>query len=594
MDFFPKDLKFKKINENELPLDKVFYVYGDNLLEAMQIIRWLAKYNSDKMKFYRIEYISLSRFVYEYRINGDIYYFIAKSYFRDGLLPNDVLQVITNIDKPDAVIYSPSKKRVLFGFESTSTTLAGNATWQRAGRTIDFLEKNIPFAFLGYASKLDQSQAGPGVKPRRPSNIFVLFYLLLSLKYSTPALIGFYEHEDPRQNSGYSLNYIEAVFKYAFAHIFEYDNEEDMLTDCFRNMCSYYSTVVSKEFSKKIMDKLLDPNTPRKIVHDIKNKINEKFFDESDIRLYDWKPKSISGLKDVIFSDLRIYQLSKNCIAGFCFDTRKLIDTIDSKNNVLSAPYFHNLDEPTIIIPICLTKKQRNKLVRTDDPYNGAISAFSEIYKQSFPKANVMLLLTDHNLANNYDVLQSKNHKIYKSITRYADILLDLDLQIFDKYSSYTYKVSPSRFTHLKVTEDNVVCFFDSILSSFGIVPSFLNPPCGSWSDLVLFPTSKFYYFKRNDIRADIAYYLPKKYHIGEAKDSFSNLLHSISNEYNKVISIKNIIENEISDSSIDYNTFCIFYGAKEEARAALSYASFDYAIILNDDDEYIYLKVVD
>lgn len=40
------------------------------------------------------------------------------------------------------------------GFETTSTTLAGNATWQRTGRIINFLEKGIPFGFLAYFSKM--------------------------------------------------------------------------------------------------------------------------------------------------------------------------------------------------------------------------------------------------------------------------------------------------------------------------------------------------------------------------------------------------------------------------------------------------------
>lgn len=589
-DLFPCNLQFKKIDESTLPLERTFYVYGDNLLESMQIIRWLEKFNHE-LVFYRIEYISLSRFVYEYKYNGKIYYFIARSYFRDGIIPNDVLQVITNIDKPDAVVYSPSKRKVLFGFESTSTTFAGNATWQRAGRTIDFLEKKIPFAFLGYTSKLDQS-AGPGNKPRRPSNIFVLFHILLSLKYNTPALVGFYEHEDPRQNSGYSINYIENVFKFAFSHIFELSNKEDCLIKCYEDMCSYYSTVAKNELSHRVMKKILDPKTPVEIVTSMKTGTNNPFFDDSDIKLFDWKPKSLHGLKDAIFGDLDIYQLSKYCIAGFCFKTRELVDLIDSRNSVFSAPYF-NLDEPTIIIPIALTKKEGNNLVQTDDPYNGAISAFAEMYKQSYPSANVMLILTDHTSANEYDIYRSKGHKIYKSITRYASILVDLDLKIYDKYSSNTFVVNTSRFTSLKVTEDNVVCFFDSVISSYGIKASFLNPPCGSWSDLVLIPTSKFYYFKRNDIRADIAYYVPKKYHIGEAKDCFGSLLPTIANEYKKVMTIKNIIDTEIGDPTIEYYSFCLFYGKHAEAKAALTYAPFDYAVILDDDDTFIYLKVV-
>ena len=117
---------FKKFDLSDKK--NVFTVYGDNVTESAQIIEWLYEFNKDKMKFVSVEYNSLSEFIYVFEINNERYHFTAKAYYRNGRLPYDVRHVIMELDKPDAVIYSNDKQKVLMGFETTSTTLAGNAT----------------------------------------------------------------------------------------------------------------------------------------------------------------------------------------------------------------------------------------------------------------------------------------------------------------------------------------------------------------------------------------------------------------------------------------------------------------------------------
>ena len=116
---------FKKFDVN---VKNKFIVYGDNLEESTQIIDWLYDFNKDKMKLKSIEYKSLSEYVYIFDINGKDYYFFAQAYYRNGRLPLGVRQVIKELDKPDAVIYSVDEDKVIMGFEVTSTTMAGNAT----------------------------------------------------------------------------------------------------------------------------------------------------------------------------------------------------------------------------------------------------------------------------------------------------------------------------------------------------------------------------------------------------------------------------------------------------------------------------------
>ena len=166
-----------------------FIVYGDNLEESTQIIDWLYDFNKDKMKLKSIEYKSLSEYIYVFEINNKDYYFVAQAYYRNGRLPLGVRQVIKELDKPDAVVYSVDEDKVIMGFEVTSTTMAGNATWQRTGRVINFMEKKVPFGFLAYFSKNDKSDTNVNKKPRVPSALFVLLFNMLSLKYSTPALV---------------------------------------------------------------------------------------------------------------------------------------------------------------------------------------------------------------------------------------------------------------------------------------------------------------------------------------------------------------------------------------------------------------------
>lgn len=51
-------------------------------------------------------------------------------------------------------------------------------------------KNNIPFVFCSYYSKLDKSALEKSKKippPRKPGALFVILYLALTLKYSTPA-----------------------------------------------------------------------------------------------------------------------------------------------------------------------------------------------------------------------------------------------------------------------------------------------------------------------------------------------------------------------------------------------------------------------
>lgn len=589
---------FNKIDRVNLPDDKVFMVFGDNLLESMQIVKWLAEFNSEKMKFLRVEYLSFSKFIYVYEINGQEYYFICSAYYRDGRIPDEVRLMITNMDKPDAIIYSPSKKKVIMGFESTSSTLAGNATWQRTGRTIYFLKSGIPFAFLAYASKIDQSDVNPGKKPRTPSNIFVLLYLILSMKYLTPALAGFFEHSDPKQSIGIKriADFRADVFKYTYSLLFEPNDSKNKLRKCFENMCKYYEgdNVPTSEFSSKVRNKILDPKFIEELLFHMENEYKTKpLFDEESIKIFDWKPKGISDQIAYMFPDIEIFQLSKYCKAGICYDTRALVRRIDEKNSIYSSEYLRNLDQPTVIIPIKLTKTQNGVLIPTDDPYNGEISAFSELYLQSYPKANVMILLIDHTNANEYDVDGAKTRKIYKSITNYASIVIDMDLKIFDPSCNQASREGRNRYEQAHVTEDAVTCFFETILMTEGIEPSFINPPCGSWSDMRLYPTDMFYYYKRNDERADIAFYKLGVYYIGESKDTYASLKPSIERELAKVKKIENILKENLN-MNVEYQSFCIFYGNRNEAINILQNSTFNYAIYLSETSSKIEMEIIE
>ena len=104
----------------------------------------------------------------------------------------------------------------------------------------------------------------------------------------------------------------------------------------------------------------------------------------------------------------------------------------------------------------------------------------------------------DHSNENEYDPTYAKNMKIYKSINDYATIFVDRDLNMLDKNCDKAVKDSRKKYEE-EITEDNVTCFFETILKMENIKPSFVNPPCGSWSDFKLYPTNKFFYLKRDD-----------------------------------------------------------------------------------------------
>ncbi len=589
---------FKKF---EAPVKNKYIVYGDNLEESTQIIDWLYRFNSDKMKFISVEYRSLSEYIYIFQINGENYYFVAMAYYRNGALPLEVRQVIKELDKPDAVIYSVEQEKVIMGFETTSTTLAGNATWQRSGRIINFLEKGIPFGFLAYFSKNDKSDKNKNKKPRTASALFVLMFNMLSLKYSTPALLGYFEHPDKKQNLdplSPNNDWREPIFNFLFSLVLGEDTNEP-LKRCYYNMKNHYFSAekikeTNNEFGEHNLKYMRDEHFEERIIFDMKNKKNNPLFEKGDL-IFDWTPKKIAGVIHDLFPNINFYQISKNSKAGICFETKKMIEILNKGKKEYIEDYFKNVNEPTIIIPIKLTKNdsKSNGIIPTDDPYNGEISAFSNIYLQSFPNANVLLFLYDHSNKNEYNVEKAKTRKVYKAIDKYADIVIDLNLNIFSKTSESSKIENKSRYEEEFTTEDDVTSFFGTILLNEGITPSFINPPCGSWSDIHLYPSDKYYYYNRNDDRGDIAFFsiTDSTYYIGESKKNFASLFGTMNHEFEKTKKLGEIISKELQGI---YPTkyFAIFKGNSYEAKKILSESEFDYVVIVNDEDE-VTLEVV-
>ena len=364
---------------------KTIIILGDNVLEAVQIIDFLLRYNKDKIICKGIEFISVSEQIYVYEINGEIYNFIAKGYYHNGELPTKVRHVIKELDKPDAVVYSVEDDKVLMGFESTATGLVGNATWQRTGRIINFIERNIPFAFLAYYSKKDQSNPRSG--PRVPSYIFNLMFIATSLKYSTPALLGLSEHDDPSQQLdplNPKVDMKKDIFKYLLSLVLKDNNEDISLEACYRNMRNYYfgdEESISKtndEFGMNSIEYIRNEKFPENVVNDMKNKVNHPLFDK-DLN-FEWNPINWTDYMHDAFPDIKFLQLSKNCTMGITFETEKLVNMLNSHNSVYVEDFFYrngksNLKEPTVIISFPLTKGSSH--IFTSDPYNGAIPAFA-------------------------------------------------------------------------------------------------------------------------------------------------------------------------------------------------------------------------
>lgn len=580
-------------------VENKYIVYGDNLEESTQIIDWLYDFNKDKMTLKSIEYKSLSEYVYIFDIDGVNYYFIAQAYYRNGRLPLGVRQVIKELDKPDAVIYSVDNDKVIMGFEVTSTTMAGNATWQRTGRVINFMEKGVPFGFLAYYSKNDKSDHNVNKKPRVPSALFVLLFNILSLKYSTPALIGFFEHPDKNQNID-ALNpnedWRENIFKYLLCLI-KNENGNLYLENCYKSMKNYYfddnkiQHTIS-EFGADALSYMKQDNYEKIIINDMNNKNSIPFFNKNYLP-FEWKPKKISELIKDKFPNISFYQVSKNCKAGITFETKKLIEVLQVGKRFYVEDLIKDINAPTIIIPIKLTKYEHGELVHTDDPYNGEIPAFSNLYLQSFPDSNVMLLLCDHTSRNEYDVESAKARKVYKAINKYADLVIDLDLNSFSRENENSGVENISRYENTFTTEDDVTSFFGTILMREGIDPSFLQPPCGSWSDIKLYPTDKYYYYNRNDERGDIAFFNEKEqiYYIGESKKNYSTLALTVDKEYEKTKNLSDIILKEL-DYKYPYKLFAIFKGTPEEAKEILNNSEFDYVVTVSDD-ELVTLEII-
>ncbi|WP_156300124.1 hypothetical protein [Streptobacillus canis] len=472
---------------------------------------------------------------------------------------------------------------------------------------INFLERKIPFAFIAFFSKNDKSDKNINKKPRIPGSLFVLLFVILSLKYSTPALLGLYEHPDKSQNLDNKLlmsDWRVDIFKYLYSLIVSEESEK-YLFNCFKNMKNYYfdKNKLDKtysEFSKISLNYMEDSNFENKIILDIKNEKNTPFFSK-EILNFIWKPKKISDYLNNKFKGITFFQLSKNCKAGITFETKELIDILNVGKDCYIEDFIKDINQPTVILPIKLTKmnKKKNKREFTDDPYNGEISAFTNLYAQSFPGCNIMIILLDHSNNNEYIVESAKGRKIYKSIHKYVDLVIDLDLNYFSRESENVTIEKRGKYEKEHTTEDSITSFFRTILTRENIKPSFINPPSGSWSDIKLYPTDRYYYYNRDDERGDIAFFneVENTYYVGESKEKFGLLYKTLKKEYEKTLKLSNIIKSEIDKNSINniqYKTFAIFKGNIDEAKIILDESLLDHVIIVDDEKEEIILEVID
>lgn len=593
-----KETKYP-INKSNYNDGKTFFVFGDNVLEATQIIDYLYNYNSDKIICSEIEFVSISEQMYVYEINGERYNFVAKGYYHNGELPTKVRHVIKELDKPDAVVYSLDDDEVIMGFESTATGLVGNATWQRAGRIINFIERGIPFGFLAYYSKKDQSNPKNG--PRIPSYIFTLMFIATSLKYSTPALLGLYEHEDQSQQLdplNLKIDMKIDIFKYLLALVTKDENIDVCLENCYQNMKNYYfgndllTNKTNKEFGINSLGYIKNKNFNKNIVSDIKNKNNIPLF--TSTLPFDWTPKNWTNYFNDLFPNVEFKQLSKNCTMGITFNTKELLKVLNEHNSVYVEDFFYresisNIDEPTVIISFPLTKGSKHDF--TSDPYNGAIPAFAEMYKQSFPKANILIHIRDHSDLNEYDINAAKGQKVYKAITKYADIVIDKSLKIKSKESELAVQDKKNKYVSEKITEDEVTSLLGTLLKIDNFEILFINPPGGSWSDIKLYPYNDFYYVNRDNIRADIVFYNRglDLYFVGESKDSYSTLNKTLSQEQIKTKALSDELRSQFQEKynkMINIKTFAVFAGNVEQGKEILDSSEFDSVIVISEEEQ--------
>lgn len=605
-----ENYKFKYI---EIPSERVFYFFGDNLLESIELVELFDKYNENSIELIEFGFNTISQFIRKYKINGEIYTFVLTSFFHNGQLPDCVRQTLRKNDKPDVIIYSKDKDKVIFGVESTTSTLAGNATWQRTARTTSFIKSGIPFAFMSCFTKQDKS-AGENSTPRKASDLFVALYFALSLKYSVPALIGFYEHADLKQNLTLGKkDWRVDILHYLKALICEENDKKDLyLEKCFDNMKSYYYgndverlADADSIFSSECFKYVKDSNFSSNIVRDMKNKNNPPLFtrdlDKWRCRKYKVLDDNCNFIYDYILNDvldnelteIDFYQLTDKCKAGITFDTSKLISYLNSHSSHRGyfQDYIKNINYPTVILPTKFRKRdsKAGRMINTEDPYNGEIPAFYELYNQSFGPINFILLVFDHSNITNYDIRSLQNTKTYRTINNYVDLVIDKDYNKMSNQSEGAVEDSRRRYENEFITENDVTSLFKILLDLEDIELSFINPPSGSWSDLKLLPTNKYYYYGKNDERADIAFYTKKDntYYVGESKDNYPSLRSTLHREEEKVDKIINVISDNL-DFEVSFKRFATFGGTIEEAKKVLEDSTFDFVIVVQDENDIV------
>ena len=333
--------------------------------------------------------------------------------------------------------------------------------------------------------------------------------------------------------------------------------------------CGHDAVVnIAEEFGGVFSEYIKNNDFAKTIVKDISSQQKRPLFSGL---FFKWKPKIISDIIQRMFPNVVFFQLSKHCKAGITFQSKKLFDCLQEGQSTYVVDRFSSSDrpdpegQPTIIIPIKMTKMQQGEMKFTDDPYNGEIPGFTELYKQSYPNANVLLILTDHSNRDEYRVEDRKGAKTYKAINMYADALIDIDKNFFSVQCENTTVDRISRYDSSH-TEDEATSFFATFLKAHQINLSFIILQC-SCLILVDYPEKGYYYYKRNDKRGDIAFYNcnTKVYYFIESKDLYSTLKSCANVEHNNLKSMAKKISDQLHNH-YQQKFGALFYGTADEA----------------------------
>lgn len=181
---------FCLIFKQGVTVEKLYHVYGDNIVECERIVNLLVFSLGLKTKKIDGNPTNLRVLASSEELDCIFIYFPG---LKDGRWSQSVLENISELggilrEAADCVVTEVNNgfEEILFAVEFCSALPAGNQAWQRSGRAYSIAKAKIPYLFITELGGYELDEFRNKINPRLPNPAIPFSYISYSLSHQAP------------------------------------------------------------------------------------------------------------------------------------------------------------------------------------------------------------------------------------------------------------------------------------------------------------------------------------------------------------------------------------------------------------------------